>query len=247
MIKPRRKLIGLILIILVSAILWYVLFGDILPEPKTLSEYDKKSYPYIYVSELIKTPKTYLNKNIFFNGNISWIKKDKRATYLIIDAPIPESVRSYHIESVIVYYKGDLPGIEKESAVTIYGVVKGEGTVVDVFGTEQNVPKIYAVQISNVEPVKIPTSSASALTLIAKEKGLRHGETWYIGNGYALNSTLDPFYGEYLVLTLYKNGYLLNYSVLLDDVYTYDNIFSTKIEGIYKEGVVFRDTYIALE
>ncbi len=242
----RRKLI--VLIILVSAtLLGCVLFGDTLPEPKTLSEYDKKNYPYIYVSELIKSPKTYSNKNIFLNGNISWIEKDKRVTSLVINAPIPESVQSYHIESVVVYYKGDLSGIDKGSEVTIYGVVKGEGTVVDVFGTERNVPKIYAVQISNAEPIKIPTSSAFSLTLVAKEKGLRHGETWYIGNGYALNSTLDPFYGKYLVLTLYKNGYLLNYSVPLGDVYTYDNIFSTKIEGIYKDGVVFRDTYIALE
>lgn len=241
----RWKLVGLLLALLVLAILGYVLFSETIPEPKTLSEYDKKSYPYIYVSELIKSPKNYYNKNIFLNGYISFIEKDQYIMNLIIDASIPESVQSYHKESVVVYYKGNLSGMAKGTAVTIYGVVKGEDTIIDIFGVEENVPKIYAVQILKAETVKNPTSP---LALVAEEKGLKHGETWYIGNGYALNSTLDPFNGRYAVLTLYRNGHLLKYNVSDEgDVYAYDNIFSTKIEGIYKDGVVFRDTYIALE
>lgn len=151
MLKP----IGIIAIVLVSAIvLGCVDSTDNLPEPKKLSDSDKNNYPYIFVRDLIKSPDSYLNKYIYLRGEISWIKEDGDITSLIIDVPNPsssyiEGVGYLDTEPVSVYYKGKLPGMYKGTEVIIYGIVKGADTIkYTSTGSEKEVPKIYAIQIS---------------------------------------------------------------------------------------------------
>ena len=123
---------------------------DDLPNPKTLSANDKKDYTIVDIRDLMKYPDSYLNKNIYLSGEVSWILEKNGASNLIIDVPIRGS--AYETENVLVYYKGSLPRIYKGTNVEVYGIMNGEGTVTSSnpftnIESEKKAPKIYAVQI----------------------------------------------------------------------------------------------------
>lgn len=217
--------------------------SDTWPEPRILSEKDKASYPHIEIRNLMKSPDTYSYNNIFLRGEVSWIQEEYGLTHFIINVPGPDS--PYVDESLIVNYKGKLPRIYKGTAIKVYGIVKGTGTVTNAFGAEREVPTIYAVQVSDANT---PETSTSTLKLVADKKILTKGETWDIGSGYSLKvqSIEQKTIPKQVWLVLSINGNKLEDRVSPEgETYTYKNIFSTKIESVSDTEVVLKDTYIS--
>lgn len=94
--------------------------------------------------------------------------------------------------------------------------------------------------------VKIPTST---LKLVADTKTLTKGETWNMGDGYALKvMNIDQKATPKQVwLELDRNDNKLDDKVLSSgQTYNYNNIFSTKIDSISDTGIVLRNTYMGV-
>ncbi len=124
-----------------------------------------------------------------------------------------------------------------------------------------NTPTSY---VTIATPTAIPTS-ALKLKLVADKKILNDRETWDIDKGYSLQLMILADSNPLQVgLRLLKDGkaisgnsYALidgrvkrikdsNVRTFIDDnIFSYEDIFSTKIESITPTEVVLRDTYIA--
>lgn len=135
-----------------------------------------------------------------------------------------------------------------------FGLVVGNSIATVAFRKANAVVKVEFVgqytsnlddTISYAKMVKTPTST---LKLVVDTKTLTKGETWNMGDGYALKvMNIDQKATPKQVwLELDRNDNKLDDKVLSSgQTYNYNNIFSTKIDSISDTEIVLRNTYVA--
>ncbi len=109
------------------------------------------------------------------------------------------------------------------------------------------VGRYFANLEDTVSYAKLVKTPISTLKLVADTKTLTKGETWNLGGGYTLKvMSIDQKASPKNVwLELDRNGNKLDDYVSSDGkTYSYGNILTTKIESISDTEIVLRDTYI---
>jgi len=93
--------------------------------------------------------------------------------------------------------------------------------------------------------LNIPLASALAVPIGEPEKILNKDEVWYVGGGYSITPKVFDTVANKVTLTFrIDNNELDSTAVSLGDTYTYEDIFSTKVDSISNSSVKLKNSLI---
>ncbi len=246
----NKMIISMMMILILISTSGCVEFISNWPEPQILSEKDRRAYSGIEIKDLIKSPSTFENNNVFLRGRVEWIKEEKvsdeTVTSMIINV---DEFDSFIGESVSVKYRGRLPGIYEKSEINIYGIVKGTETAYNSFGATREIPNIYAVEIINPNipytTTHVPTNSESIEQYIPLEKSFKDPDkrSIIVGNTLQINDELSISANSINIessprkasITVYLNKKTVFDGELNEGDYTNIEKYSIKLDSVFKE------------
>jgi hypothetical protein len=147
--SPRRRsrscgvLIGLCLVLGLCVILFLIFVpAPVRPRRSTAGHV----YQTVDVRDLKKNPATYNGTDLKLTGKVFRISEDSGRTQLQIWVPVPGG-GDLDREAVMVNYTGTLPGIYKDTEITVLGQGSGAASGTNAFGAKVEQPLIDADEV----------------------------------------------------------------------------------------------------